>query len=61
MYFDIRDWVEGADNEDALISKIHSLNLNLSDKTTIAFRNNYVNYFGRASKQTVDFLAETLK
>ena len=61
MYFDIRDWVDGTDNEDALIIKINNLNFSLSDEATIEFRNNYVNYFGDAAKQTVDFLADTLQ
>ena len=61
MYFDIREWIDGADDEDVLISKICNLDLKHSEEKTTSFRDKYINFYGNAAKQTVDFLADVLK
>jgi len=59
VYFDIRDWVDGADNEDDLLEKIKKTTLGRSEKT-ITFRNRYLNYYGSATKRCVDRIAEKI-
>lgn len=60
MYFDIRDYVSGADNESELIAIIKSLDAKKEMEKTIVFRNKYINFYGHASKDAVDCIAKEL-
>lgn len=59
MYFDIREWLDGADNEDCLIEKIREASLEQS-KNTIIFRDHFIGYYGSATKQCVDCIAREI-
>lgn len=58
MYFDIRDYLSGADSEDGVIAILRDLNIQRESEKTVAFRNKYMNFYGEASKKTVDCIAE---
>ena len=58
MYFDIRDYLSGADTEDGVIAILRNLNSQRETEKTVAFRNKYLNFYGEASKKTVDCIAE---
>ncbi len=60
MYFDIRDYILGADNEDDLISLLNSFDYDKMTNNTIAFRNKYVNYYGNATEKSIDCIAEKI-
>ena len=60
MYFDIRDYVLGANNEDGLISIVKNLDVEEVVKKTIEFRNKYVTKYGGAGKQAIDCIAKAL-
>ena len=54
MYFDIREELDGADNENDLIDFIISMNYSEEVKKTIDFRNKYLNYYGHATEGALD-------
>lgn len=58
MYFDIRSYISGADNEDDLIGILNNLNYENEIQKTVSFRNEYMNFYGNASKRTVDCIAK---
>ena len=58
MYFDIRDYLSGAPNEDALLGIILRMDSSAEVTKTKAFRKKYVNYYGNAAVQTVDCIAK---
>ena len=60
MYFDIREKVSGGSNEDSLIELILKLDKKSECEKTIAFRNEFVNYYGEAAKAAVDCIAERI-
>lgn len=60
MYFDIRDYLSGSSSEDELIKILLYMNYQLEVKKTIAFRKKYMNFYGDASKKTVDYIAENI-
>lgn len=61
MYFDIREKISGADNEDQVIELIKGLDVDTESKKTVAFRNEFVNFYGSAAKAAVDCIARELK
>lgn len=61
MYFDIREKVSGADTEDGVIDLIKQLDIEAEKKKTISFREEFVNFYGAASKAAVDCIARELK
>lgn len=54
MYFDIREFLHGADNEDDLIQLILKMNEKTELDLLTEFRSKYVNYYGTAVKQSID-------
>lgn len=60
MYFDIRDHLSGGDNEDELIKLLKSYSPEDEKERTEAFRNIYVNFYGNATKVTVDRIYKEL-
>lgn len=60
MYFDIRKKVSGADNEDQVIKLIKSMDISVESKKTAKFRNEFVNFYGSATKAAVDCIAEKI-
>ena len=58
MYFDIRDYLSGADSEDGVIAILRDLNIQRESEKTVAFRNKYMNFYGEASKKTVECIAD---
>lgn len=61
MYFDIREWLPGAENEDDLLDLLVNLNHKKSIQNTISFRDKYVTAYGNASKQSLDIIAKELE
>ena len=60
MYFDIREKISGADTEDGVIDLIKQLDKEAEKKKTIAFREEFVNFYGFATKAAVDCIAEKI-
>lgn len=60
MYFDIRECLSGADNEDELLEIISNISVVDKIDKTRAFRLKYVNFYGSAAKKTVNIIAERL-
>ena len=60
MYFDIRNYINGASSEDELIKILTELDEELEVKKTISFRNEYVNFHGNATKRTIDCIASMI-
>lgn len=60
MYFDIRNYLNGSDNEEDIIHLLNSINIDKEVERTRQFRNQYVQYFGHASKVSVNCIAEHL-
>lgn len=58
MYFDIRECLNGADSEDGVIAILRDIDVRRESEKTVAFRNKYMNFYGEASKKTVDCIAE---
>ena len=58
MYFDIRDYLSGSASEDGVIAILRDLNIQKEKEKTVSFRNKYMNFYGEASKKTVDCIAE---
>ena len=61
MYFDIREKISGAETEDGVIKLIKDLNFEVERKKTIAFRDEFVNFYGSATKAAVDCIAKELE
>ena len=61
MYFDIREKISGANNEDGVIDLIKKLNFDEEQKKARAFRDQYVNFYGSAAQAAVDCIAKELK
>lgn len=61
MYFDIRYYLSGAENEDKLISIIKNIDEQNEQNKTIYFRDKYVNFYGNAASKAVDRIAELIK
>lgn len=60
MYFDIREWLPGADNEDDMLALIKNGNAEDQIAKTKAFQQKYVTAFGSATKQSLDVIADNL-
>lgn len=60
MYFDIRDYVSGSSDEDGLISHLKTFDYSAEVERTRGFRAKYVNYYGKATEQTVGYVAKQL-
>ncbi|NLV83958.1 MAG: CDP-glycerol--poly(glycerophosphate) glycerophosphotransferase [Spirochaetales bacterium] len=58
MYFDIRDYLSGSASEDGVIVILKELDYKKETEKTVTFRNKYMNFYGEASKKTVDCIAE---
>ena len=61
MYFDIRNELDGANNEDDLIEIIKNFDVDAEIKKTIKFRNKYVNYYGHATEAALDCIYNNLQ
>jgi CDP-glycerol glycerophosphotransferase len=61
MYFDIREYLSGAETEEELIHVIKCLDDQTERYKTICFRNKFVNYYGSAAVKAVDRIAELIK
>lgn len=57
MYFDIRDYLSGSDNEDGVIRLLKDCSLETETKKTKAFRNQFVKYYGHATEAALDCIA----
>ena len=61
MYFDIRKKISGGDSEEQVIKLIKSMDTVSESKKSAAFRDEYVNFYGSATKAAVDCIASELK
>ncbi len=60
MYFDIREYVNGATIEDEMIEMIKSLDYEKASERTVAFRDRFINFYGHAADAAVDCIAKEL-
>lgn len=60
MYFDIRDWLPSADNEDELLKLIKSDEMDKQKAMTKKFQQKYVTAYGSAVKQSLDVIYNEL-
>ncbi len=58
MYFDLREHLNGSDNEEQLIKFLSELNWNSEVVKTRSFREMFVNYAGSATSQSLDCIWE---
>lgn len=58
MYFDVRDYLSGSETEDGVIAILKVISIEKEIEKTVAFRNKYMNFYGEASKKTVECIAE---
>lgn len=58
MYFDIRDYLSGAESEDELLSLLIEIDKQNEIKKTKVFRCKYMNFYGDATQKTIDCVAE---
>lgn len=56
MYFDIREYFSGSEKEDDIIQILKNLDCDEEIKRTQAFRNKYIDFYGDATKKTIDFI-----
>lgn len=61
MYFDIREYLSGGENEDILISIIQKLSTEKELEKTRNFRQEFVHFYGNAGKSAVDEIYRKLK
>lgn len=57
MYFDIRDYISGCNDEDGLIDILLNLDEEKEVSKTKEFRSKFVNFYGNATQKTVDCIA----
>ena len=60
MYFDIRKYINGSNNENELLQIIKTLSYDNEVSKTVAFRDKYVNYYGNSTKQCIDYIANKI-
>lgn len=60
MYFDIRDYLSGSDNEDGVIEILSNLDYNQEKNKSEIFKKKYMNFYGDAAAKTVDFIAKSI-
>lgn len=60
MYFNIRDYLNGSDNEDDLLNELKNIDTDKELELAIKFRKHYVQYYGQATKASVNCIAENL-
>ena len=60
MYFDIREYINGAADEDGIIDLLKHLDSATEIEKTRQFRNQYVQYYGNAVRDSLNCIAEHL-
>lgn len=60
MYFDIRNELNGSDNEDDLIDLINNLDFEKELQLLEKFRKKYVNYYGSAVEQSINCIYDNI-
>ena len=60
LYFDIREKISGSDSEDGVIDCIKNIDVIVESTKAVAFRREFVNFYGSAAKKAVDYIAETI-
>ncbi len=60
MYFDIREKISGGTTENEVIMCIKCIDEESEMRKTVAFRNEFVNFYGNATKAAVDCIAAAL-
>lgn len=58
MYFDIREKINGGVTEDEVIELIKNIDVYAENEKTEKFRNEFVNFYGSATKAAVDCIAK---
>lgn len=60
MYFDIREWLPNADNEDDLINLIKNTDTTKENTATKRFREEFVAEYGNATKKSLDIIYQEI-
>ena len=61
MYFDIREWLPNADNEDDLIRLIQNTDTTKESVSTKRFQEKFVTEYGSAAKKSLDIIYDAIK
>ena len=61
MYFDIRDYLPNADNENDLIKLIKNTNITIECSATMMFQEKFVSEYGFAAKESLDIIYDSIK
>ena len=56
----IKEYLSGSDNEDELLSIIKEMDYPAEIEKTKRFRHDFMNYYGNASKLTIDYIANSV-
>ena len=60
MYFDVRDYLPNADNEDDLIKLIQETDVSVESEATKRFQETFVTKYGSATKKSLDLIYSEL-
>lgn len=58
MYFDVREWLPSASNEDGVLKLIKHTDANAESEVTRKFQKNFVTEFGSATQKSLDIIYE---
>ena len=61
MYFDIRERISGGQEENQIIELIKNMDTAVETRKTISFRDEFVNFYGSATKAAVDRIVRELE
>lgn len=61
MYFDIREWLPNADNEDELIKLIQNTDTTKENAATKRFQEHFVTEYGSAAKKSLDIIYDKIR
>lgn len=60
VYFDIREYISGAENEDELIELIRTYDSQVERTKSIKFRDKFVNFYGNATESSLKCIADKM-
>ena len=61
MYFDIREMLSGADNEDEIISLVKNMDIEKETEKVKKFKEKYLNYYGNATQKSLDCIVKNIE
>ena len=61
LYFDIREWLPSATNEEELLRIIDNTDTTKTSEATIRFQKKYITEYGHATKKSLDIICEHIQ